>query len=188
MLPPMNSSQCHVIHSLAEKMGLAHASSGEGKDKSVVIERTGAAAAAVDSFISASASADTDDGAVAIATMWGPTLSHFAQEGALMLLPMNSFQRRVIHSLAEKMGLAHASSGEGKDKSVVIERSISALVAFPGQLPGELPSSGLSDGPGNEAHFVSLLAHAMPLLERLTPKLALFLQTHASQAQSHTLT
>ena len=42
-LPPMNSFKRHVVHGLADELGLLHASSGAGKAKCVVLERPAAA-------------------------------------------------------------------------------------------------------------------------------------------------
>jgi hypothetical protein len=62
-----------------------------------------------------------------VAAEWGTTLCSFANGGGgeastLALPPMNSFVRRVVHGLAEELGLEHASNGEGKDKHILLTR------------------------------------------------------------------
>jgi hypothetical protein len=56
---------------------------------------------------------------------WKALLLDFSANGVgkLELPPMNSFERRVVHALAEECGLAHTSAGEeGKAKCVVVTR------------------------------------------------------------------
>ncbi|PNX85021.1 R3H domain protein, partial [Trifolium pratense] len=46
----------------------------------------------------------------------------YISDGILELEPMNSYNRLLLHRLAEIFGFAHESAGEGEDRHLILER------------------------------------------------------------------
>ena len=76
---------------------------------------------------------------------------------------LNSYERRVVHAIAEELGLKHTSQGEGRNRFIRIEK---VLQPFGGEGHRLVSSEGEHEGPKLDATSEDMRAARLAALER----------------------